>query len=229
MKSLLPFLVLALVSVVVGCSQKPEATNQTTPDGSGPSAQPEARKAEVPKVSIQDGIEIESRVRQPEHVLDRFGFVKDLNQSDYVAWRIQAGGVFGQMVAEFDTSPDRHYVESLLLLTNKGDIDRRVDIANVFLEDGANQLLPWEALPGNAFDSYEELARYVGLSPSAPIEKTMITFNTAQDHKWRGAFYTTLKPGQKAWVDFIFLVPNTLHSAKLHFGPKPWNPIDVVL
>lgn len=221
---------LLIVAALSACNRKPESAGQESTKSADTAKQPEPSKAIVqPTVFSQNGIEIEYKVREPRHILDRFGFVKDLVPSDYVAWKMNAGGVFGQMVAEFDRSPDRHYVEVLLLITNKAGASKVFDIVNVFLENGPEQILPWECLPGNAFDSYAELAHYVGLSEGAPLNDTTVTFNTEPDHKWRGKFYTLLNAGQKAWVDLIFFLPKTLHNTKLHFGPKGWEPIDVAI
>lgn len=226
------FLILALLLMSSACSQKPrsdESSYTQASDATKPAATPTPVPPEPPKVSIQNGVEIEYKVREPKHVLDRYGFVKDLQAADYVAWRMDAGGVFGQMVAEFDRSPERHYMELLLTVTNKSEAQKRIDISNVFLENGPDRLLPWECLPGNAIETYAELVRFIGLSAEPPTGNTMVTFNTEQDNKWRGAFYTSLKSGQKAWADFIFLVPKSLHATKLHFGPKAWEPMDVSL
>ena len=226
-------LMLLVVCVLPGCTRRSEVPGQQGAAQNTSAKQAEiamrAQQEQTPHESSQNGFEIEYKVREPKNIGDRFAFAKDLRLNDYVPWMMDAGGVFGQMVGEVDNSPDQHYVEVLLVTTNKSDTSKRFDIAEPFLEDGVERRLPWECLPGNAFGSYAELDRQLSLSRSPLKGNLVITFNLGKDQKWRGRYHTSLKPGQKAWVELIFLLPKTLHSTKLHFASKEWNPIEVVI
>lgn len=189
----------------------------------------QSKASSAAKVSSQKGFSIEYRVREPQHVLDRFGFTKTLDWGEYTPWRMDAGGSFGQMIWHFDKSPDRHYVEVFLSITNKEGDENRFDIDNPFIEDGTERILPWECMPGNVFRGYAELASYVGLSNEPPNSDLITTINLERDQRWQGRFYVSLKQGQKAWADLIFSLPKTLHSTKLHFAQEEWTPLDLLL
>jgi hypothetical protein len=223
------FAVIALIfcGAFGGCSQQPKAAPGKPPT-QGKAEQPKGISS-APKVSIQKGFSIEYRVREPKHVLDRYGFAKTLDWNEYVPWRMDAGGVIGQMIWSFDKSPDDHYVEVILLITNKEASTNRFDIDSPFVENGAEHLLSWECLPGNVVGNYAQLAKYAGLSDAAPTDENIITLNTEHDQRWQGKFYVSLQQGQKAWVELIFSLPKSIHSTKLHFGPEGWAPLDLQL
>lgn len=79
------------------------------------------------------------------------------------------GGAIGQMIWSFDKSPDHHYVEEILPVTNKEASANRFDIDSAFVENGAEHLLSWECLPENVVGSNAQLAKYAGLSEAAPL------------------------------------------------------------
>jgi hypothetical protein len=72
-------------------SQPPKAAPGKLPT-QGKAEQPKSNSS-APKVSIQKGFSIEYRVREQKQVLDRYGFAKIFDWSEYLPWRMDAGAL----------------------------------------------------------------------------------------------------------------------------------------
>ncbi len=179
----------------------------------GPAAQP-----------AESGLQIRlvEALRVP-HVNVRYQTVKHLPKADYEGWQMSADGLFGETMSELPKDPGAGLLELLLVATNTGQHEVKLEFTKPKLELLTREaLMPWEWLFPGIYDGYEDLARVLSLSGKPPEEGSAFVQLSCE-----GDCYCPLKGGRQTWLALIYPLPRNVKEANLFVGTSNAIPVKI--
>jgi len=168
------------------------------------------------------GLQIEVKEVAPiPDVHARYGLVKKIPKADYQSWRTEGEFHYGRITEKVPKDLAASLVELLVIVKNTGNNEVKFDNKNMKLIVSGGSVEPWEYLFPGLYDSYETLARNLGLSNERTPEQDSYFLKTS----YNGNCYCPLKAGQQTWLDLIYKVPKNTINGRLSLGVS--NPITV--